>query len=121
MNPPAAGISYQPIPYPFAQDDPLIEKTKIQHRLLLERHKAACDSEDVAVVKMHKLDGAKTELGNILRALPADVFEQIEKRHNSLCEQVSALQREALEYRDKKRFFEGAISQFEWLEHYLEV
>lgn len=116
---PSSGIAYQPQPYPFWQNDPIVAKTQLQRRLFIERHKQATDQEDAMVVKMHKLDGARQELGNILRAKPADIFEQIAKRHQALTEEVLDVQQEALQARDTKRKIEGAMTQLEWLENYL--
>jgi len=116
---PSSGIAYQPQPYPFWQNDPIVAKTKLQHRLFVERHKIATDKEDALVVKMHKLDGARQELANILRAKPKDVFEQIAKRHQALTEEVVGVQQAALQERDAKRRIEGAMTQLEWLESYL--
>lgn len=110
-----AGIAYRPIPYPFWDDDPLLNKNR--HR------KKNCEADKARLTRvvdgaekgLLRLDGAAGELRALIEAPGADLSKRLAAHEKSM----AAIRRSIVEPKEQLLRIDGMLEEIDWLENYI--
>lgn len=110
-----SGVAYKPIPYPFWDDDPLLNKNRDR--------KKRCESDKARMTKLVesveksilRLDGAAVELRTLLEAPKTDLKKRLAMHEKNM----AALNLALVEPKSQLLRVGGMIEQIDWLENYI--
>ncbi len=110
----SSGISYEPVPYPFWQDDPMLAKVHLRKKQFEEFKIGANFAAEKMQMQLLRQEGALKALNELAEG------EDLKKRTAKLAEEIEETRRGMLVARDDLRRAEGALDELKWLEDYLQ-
>ena len=104
------GLTYEPVPYPFWQDDPLLQK------LVLRRGVA----ENEMIQKQRALDASTARVGQVSCAI-AELrnFRNTGERIKKLEREAEAMSKAEPDLRRDVGYYQGAVEEIDWQMDYL--
>lgn len=115
----SSGIAYEPIPYPFWQDDPLLAKAELRRNALREAQ--ARNDSFVATLddQIKALRGAGAELDLLEKAAPRDLAGHIALRRDAIDRGITSISASLTAPRADILKAAGALHELAWLTDYL--
>lgn len=118
----SSGIAYEPIPYPFWMDDPLMSKVQLRHKKYIEKRTEIAYSVERLANQMVRAEGAVEQFRSLLKseAISTEMRQVIVDRVTSLDGIANDTRRTLTIERDDLKKTEGALEELDWLEDYLQ-
>jgi hypothetical protein len=121
----SSGISLEPIPYPFWQDDPICAKIKLRQGVLTENRKNAASVSSTMQEKITLNQGARDELAELVKIYSKDpgldgAAMIARSRIERLTKDCESIRRGMQQARDDEKMLDGSLAELSWLEDYLQ-
>ena len=115
----SSGIAYQPIPYPFWDDDPMLNKVRLR-----QRHYRGQQVEFQALVEstgkaLERNEGALNELRNLKKAKPKSPMKYADKKIAAITKQNADFERASAQPKEALLRIEGCLQEIDWFENYI--
>lgn len=117
----SSGLAYEPVPYPFRDDDPLLAKLRYRKATLAKEKQVRQTALDGATGRLDRIAAAKDELRRGIQSAPEKAVK------DWAAERIASLDREADSYAKAipKLQFDanwcaGALDELDWFQDYLQ-
>ena len=110
----SSGIAYEPIPYPFWQDDPLLAKLSLRQTATLENIKTITDSIQITQSMIERNKGALSEIDTMLSGDP-----DLGERRKSLVKETGEMVTRLDGFRQDIAHLNGLRDEQLWVHNYL--